>query len=114
MSSKRASYLLRKTIWTPKTPDDDPFLPGAPATLHAKAEVTLSEAGGLPHGQPKAVISLAMPADDDLSGPAARALVREEVIRVLRAMAEAMEASRDSSQEACEPHDRVSQTAAED
>lgn len=103
MSSKRASYILRKTIWTPKVPDDDPFLSGAPATLHAKAEVTLSEAGGLPHGQPKAVINLAMPADDDLSGLAARALVREEVIRVLRAMAEAMEASRNSSQDTCEP-----------
>ncbi|WP_370161427.1 hypothetical protein [Limimaricola soesokkakensis] len=54
------------------------------------------------------MINLAMPADDDLSGPAARARVREEVIRVLRAMAEAMEASRDSSREACGPHDRVS------
>ena len=70
--------------------------------------MTLSEAGGLPHWRSKAMISLAMPTDDDLSGPAARALVREEVIRVLRAMADAMEASRDSSQNACEPHDRVS------
>ena len=108
MSSKRASYHLRKTIWMPKIPDDDPFLPSAPATLHAKAEVTLSEARGLPHWQSKAVLSLGMPANEDLSGPASRALVREEVIRVLRAMADALEASRDSSQEACEPHDRVS------
>ncbi|WP_370160411.1 hypothetical protein [Limimaricola soesokkakensis] len=59
MSSKRASYLLRKTIWTPKTLDNDPFLPGAPATLHAKAEVTLSEAGGLPHGQPNRLLKKA-------------------------------------------------------
>ena len=108
MSSKLGSYVLRKTIRTPKIPDDDQFLPPAPATLHAKAEVTLSEADGLLHGQPKAVINLALPIDDTLSKPAARALVREEVIRVLRAMAEAMEASHDSSHDACEPHGRVS------
>lgn len=70
--------------------------------------MTLSQADGPPHGQPKAVISLAMPANDNLSGPTARAMVREEVIRVLCAMAEGMEASRDSSQDICEPHDRVS------
>ena len=70
--------------------------------------MTLSEANDLLHGQPKAVINLALPIDDTLSKPAARALVREEVIRVLRAMAEAMEASHDSSPDACEPHGRVS------
>ena len=111
MSGKLGSYVLRKTIWTPKIPANDPFLPGAPAMLHAKAEVTLSEAGGPPHGQLKAVTNLAMPADVDLSGPAARALGREEVIRVLRAMAEAMDASHDSSPDVCEPHDRVGRTS---
>ncbi|WP_370160745.1 hypothetical protein [Limimaricola soesokkakensis] len=83
------------------------FCPVLP-TLRAKAEVALSEANGFPRWQPKAVINLALPADDNLSGPAIRALVREEVIRVLRGVAEATEASRDSSPDACEPHDRVS------
>ena len=61
MSSKLGGYVLRKTIWTPNIPDDDPLLPGAPATLHAKAEVTLSAADGLLHWQPKAVINLTLP-----------------------------------------------------
>lgn len=83
MSSKLGSHLLRRTIWTPKIPDDYPFLPNALATLHAKAGVTLSEAAGFPQGQPKAVINLAIPVGGDPSGPAACALVRVEAIRVL-------------------------------
>ncbi|WP_045320345.1 hypothetical protein [Limimaricola cinnabarinus] len=61
MSSKLGGYVPLKPIRTPKIPKDDPFLPSVPATLHAKAEVTLSAADGLPHWQPKAVINLTLP-----------------------------------------------------
>lgn len=106
MSSKLGKYLLRKAIWTPGAPDDDPLLPSAPTTLHAKAEVTLAEAGRQQHLQPRAVLSFAVTAEGDVSASDTQVLARKEVIRVLRAMADAMETSPDSSQGVRKPHER--------
>jgi len=105
MSSELGKYLLRKAIWTPGAPDDDPLLPSAPTTLHAKAEVTLAEAGRQPHLQPRAVLSFAVTAEGDVSASDTQVLARKEVIRV-RAMADAMETSPDSSQGVRKPHAR--------
>ncbi|WP_432256544.1 hypothetical protein [Limimaricola sp. AA108-03] len=51
---------------------------------------------------------LGLPTDDILFKPASSALIEEEVIRVLRAMAEAMKAPRDSGHDGCELYPRMS------
>lgn len=111
MSSKLGKFLLRKAIWMPGLPVDGPLLPSAPATLHAKAEVTLADADRQPYLQPRAVLSFTVTAKDELSASDTHDLARKEVIRVLRAMADAIETSLDSRQDVRKPHSRSSSTS---